>query len=84
MYGVVCLTFEVTDKKDLIMFYVLTLPLSHKIKTFLLKKKKRKRKSGSLLQRKSLSPPNRGGLIYTVCRVQIAVQESVRVSQGHN
>lgn len=40
MYVVVCLAFEVTDKKDLIMFYVLTLPLSHKIKTFLLKKKK--------------------------------------------
>lgn len=58
------------------MFHVMTLPLSHKIKTFLLLKK-----SGSMLQRKNLSPPNTGGFIYTVCRVQIAVQELVWISQ---
>lgn len=71
MYVVVCLAFEVTDKKDLIMFYVLTLPLSHKIKTFLLKKKKK----WFPASKKKLSPTNSGGFIYTVCRVQIAVQE---------
>lgn len=79
MYVVVCLAFEVTDKKDLIMSYVLTLPLSHKIFSCL-----KKKKSGSPLQRKSLSLPNSGGFVYTVCRVQIAVQELVWISQGHN
>lgn len=34
-----CLAFEVTDKKDLIMFRVMTLPLSHKMRTLFLKKK---------------------------------------------
>lgn len=34
-----CLAFEVTDKKDLIMFRVMTLPLSLKMRTLFLKKK---------------------------------------------